>query len=72
LTNALAGAFFLLFGVFLLLYRGRLSRHAIEDWSRAFPRVKIWKSAYDGFALICGLAFVAVGIMMLLGIIQRR
>ncbi len=70
--NELAGAFFLLFGLSVLVFRARISRRAIEDWARAFPRVRVRKSIYDVSAIVGGIGFVAVGVMMLLGIIRPR
>lgn len=70
--NALSGTLFLLFGLFLLVYRERISRRAVEDWSRTFPRVRIRKWIYDAFATLGGVGFVTAGILMLLGVIGPR
>jgi predicted nuclease of restriction endonuclease-like RecB superfamily len=66
--NTFAGIFFLFFGLILLLFRARLSRRAMEDWARVFPRVKVQKFMYDAFALVGGFAFVITGAAILLGL----
>lgn len=70
--NRLEGIILFVFGLFLLLFRSRISRRAMEDWARYFPRVKVSKSIYDYFLLIGGLAFAATGIMIMLGIIRPQ
>ena len=63
----LAGAiFFILFGLFFLVFHSTLSSFAVNRWHKRFPGIKVWRKCYDVPFLIMGVVFIIFGVLMVL------
>jgi hypothetical protein len=72
IKNIAQGTFFTLFGLYLLVFRTRISNDAIMRWYRKFPNIKIWEKGFTICSLIIGTAFIVFGVLSLLGIIKVK
>jgi hypothetical protein len=63
---------FILFGLFLICFRPRISQFAVSQWHKTFPNIKIWEKGYDVFILVGGAAFIAFGLLSAIGIMKFK
>jgi len=63
---------FIVFGLFLICFRSRISQFAVSQWHRSFPNIKIWEKGYDLFISVGGAAFVVFGLLSAMGIIKLK
>jgi hypothetical protein len=68
----LLGIVFVLFGLFLICFRSRISQFAVSQWHKTFPNIKIWEKGYDVFILVGGGAFIVFGLLSVMGIIKFK
>ena len=64
--------FVLGFGLMLVAFHQRLGNYASRQWVEAFPRRPIGRHVYRAAFLLVGLAFAAIGVMSIFGVITFR
>ena len=67
-----SGVFFVLFGLFFVVFHTKLSLFAINRWYKIFPHIRIWEKGYDIFFIGCGTVFVVFGLLSIFQIIRFK
>jgi hypothetical protein len=66
------GLIFILFGLFLMIVYRRAGRVVTSIAESVYPHTKIWKKGNELAFLAGGFAFVILGVLDLIGIIQFK
>jgi len=64
--------FLLVFGLALIIFHQRLGSYATRRWAETFPRLPVGKHVYSASLLLTGVAFFAIGLLAVFGIIPLR
>jgi hypothetical protein len=64
--------FLLAFGVLLIAFNQKLGSYASRRWSAVFPRLPVGRHIYRASLLLAGLAFSAIGLLSMFGVIPLR
>ncbi len=64
--------FLLAFGLVLIVLSRRLGSYATRRWTKTFPRLPVGGHIYAASLLLTGVAFLAIGLLSIFGIIPLR
>jgi len=66
------GIFFILYGLFFLVFRSDLQKFARNSWYKRFPNIKIFERQYGILFFIAGVGFILGGLLLLTNLVRWR
>jgi hypothetical protein len=66
------GIYFILLGLFFIVFHSKFNELALKLWKKRFPNIKIWQKCYSFSFLVCGIVFIVFGFLSVFQIIKLK